>query len=84
MKQLILCVAVLAIVLSGMAFAGEEQKKDEPTIVGPVMQGRYTYLTPQEEVEALSETSQKLMDQGVIQAAEEKRTRETVQQPKKK
>jgi len=84
LKQLILCVAVLAIVLSGMAFAGEEQKKEESTIVGPVMNNRYVHMTPEQQQQALSETSQKLMDQGVIQAAEEQRTREAVQQPKKK
>ena len=82
MKQLILCVAVLAIVLSGMAFAADEKKQEESTIVGPVMQ--YRYVSPEDlekDQQALSETSQKLMDQGVIQAAEEKRT---VQQTKKK
>ena len=73
MKQLILCVAVFSLILSGIAFAGE-QTQAESTIIGPVMQNRYV---AQEDIKPgegeLSETSQKLMDQGVIPAVEQQR-----------
>lgn len=85
MKQLILCVAMLSLVLSGIAFADEQ--KQESTIVGPVMQNRYIMQEPVEEQPGtgdLSETSKKLMDQGVIQAAEQARTAQPVVQPVKK
>ena len=71
MKQLIICVAVLSLILSGIAFA-DEQKQAKSTIVGPVMQNRYVSITEDDQPGEgeLSETSQKLMDQGVIPAAE--------------
>ena len=77
MKQLILCVAMLSLILSGIAFADEQ--KQESTIVGPVMQNRYINhedLPKPGEKGELSETSQKLMDQGVIPAAEAARQAE--------
>ena len=82
MKQLILCVAMLSLILSGIALADEQ----ESTIVGPVMQNRYINhedLPKPGEKGQLSETSQKLMDQGVIQAAEQARTTQPVVQPVK-
>jgi len=83
LKQLIICVAMLSLVLSGIVFAADEQKQ-ESTIVGPVMQNRYINhedLPKPGEKGQLSETSQKLMDQGVIQAAEQQRTTQSVVQP---
>ena len=84
MKQLILCVAMLSLILSGIALADEQ----ESTIVGPVMQNRYV---AQEDIKPgegeLSETSQKLMDQGVIPAVEQQRINEgsrVVVQPARK
>jgi len=79
LKQLILCVAALSLILGGIAFAQEQQ--EESTIVGPVMDNRYVHITPEDDSKesGLSETAQKLMDQGVIPAAEEARTTGLVQ-----
>ncbi len=71
MKQLVLIVAVVSLILSGIAFA-DEQKQAESTIVGPVMENRYVSIQPGDEQQpALSEPAQKLMDQGVIPAVED-------------
>ena len=86
MKQLVVFVALFSLILSGIAFA-DEQKQGESTIVGPVMQNRYINhedLPKPGETGDLSETSQKLMDQGVIQAAEQARTTQPVVQPVRK
>jgi len=70
LKQLILCVAMLSLILSGIAFA-DEQNQEQSTIVGPVMQNRYIQPEDLQDKPALSETAKKLMDQGVIQAVED-------------
>ncbi len=86
MKQLVLCVAMLSLILSGSAFADEQKQAKESTIVGPVMQNRYIQPEdlPKPEMGNLSETSQKLMDQGVIQAAEQARITKPLAQPVRK
>ena len=71
MKQLILCVAAASLILGGIAFAGEQEQS---TIVGPVMQNRYMHITPEDDqAKVRPEPVQKLMDQGVIPAAEDAR-----------
>ena len=76
LKQLILCVAALSLILGGIAFAQEQQ--EESTIVGPVMDNRYVHITPEDDQtqDGLSKPAQKLMDQGVIPAAEAARQAE--------
>lgn len=76
MKQVVLGVTML-LLFCGMSFADENS-----TIVGPVMENRYVAPSPDENV-PVSETTQKLMDKGVIPAAEEARLEQQVLQKKK-
>lgn len=81
MKQLVLVVAMLSLIFSGVAFA-DEQKPDpaESTIVGPVMQNRYVPMTPEDEdAKKRSEATQKLLDQGVFTAVEDARANQQSQ-----
>lgn len=75
MKQVVLAVSMLLLVLSGIALA-EDQKQDHSgsTIVGPVMVNRYVYISPKDDqAKVQPETVKRLMDQGVIPAAEDAR-----------
>ena len=77
MKRVMVLIAVATLIFSGIAFAGEQDKEQqESTVVGPVMQNRYVYISPQDdEAKVPPETVQKLMDQGVIPAAADAKTR---------
>ena len=68
-------IAVATLIFSGIAFAADKQDQQESTIVGPVMESRYVYISPQDdEAKIPPETVQKLMDQGVIPAAADAKT----------
>ena len=83
LKQLIICVAVLSLILSGFAFAGE-QKQEESTIVGPVLQNRYVFITPEDnQAKEKSEATQKLLEQGVFTAVDDARVNQQTQGVKK-
>lgn len=61
---------MLSLVLSGITFAGD-QDKEESITVGPVQNNSYVYISPEDDqAKVPPETVQKLMDQGVIPAAE--------------
>jgi hypothetical protein len=76
-----LVVLVLSFIIGGVAIAADT----ESTIVGPVMENRYVAPAPQDKDVAPPEQVQKLMDQGVIPAAEQARLEQQVlQNPVKK
>ena len=81
MKWFIMFITVASLILGSMTFADEQKQSKKSTIVGPVMQNRYIHVTPKDDQtqEGLSETSKKLMDQGVIPAAEAARQNQTQQ-----
>jgi hypothetical protein len=81
MKQALLVVLAFALILGNFAFAAEP----ESTIVGPVLENRYQAPDPRDEGVEPPETVEKLMDQGVIPAAEQQRLdQQVLQVPKKK
>lgn len=71
---------VLALIFSIGGFAySDEQKQEESTIVGPVMQNRYVSITPEDDqAKERSEVTQKLLDQGVFTAVEDARNTQPV------
>jgi hypothetical protein len=75
------CIAVMfSLILCGVSFAGDETAvQDTNTIVGAdqLLNNRYQYIDPTDENTKLSQTTEKLLDQGVIQAAEQARTTHT-------
>ena len=75
MKQVVLMVLVLSLIFGGVAIAQEQS-----TIVGPVMESRYQAPDPQDKDVAPDEQVQKLIDQGVIPAAEQARLDQQVLQ----
>ena len=73
MKRVIVLIAMLSLVLSGIAMAGD-QDTEESITVGPVQNNAYVYISPEDDqAKVPPETVQKLMDQGVIPAAEDAR-----------
>lgn len=82
MKQVMLVVLAFALIFGGVAIAAEPEPS---TVVGPVMENRYVAPDPRDEGVELPETVEKLMDQGVIPAAEQQRLdQQVLQAPKKK
>ena len=74
MKRVVVCLALLSLVLSGIALAADQPKPKpaDSITVGPVMANRYEYISPQDDqAKVPPETVQKLMDQGVIPAVED-------------
>ena len=75
MKKVMLVLLMLSLIICSVTFAqNQDQDQDiKSTIVGPVMDNRYVAPTPQDQNIAQQPTVVKLMDQGVIPAAEQAR-----------
>ena len=77
LKRVMVLIAVATLIFGGITFAAEQNTENqESTIVGPVMQNRYMQISPQDdEAKVPPEMVQKLMEQGVIPAAADAKTR---------